>query len=1640
MTSDSTRQNEAGGSRVGAYEILGLTAAKPGSQGRIFRARCVEPVKQLNPGDIVALKEMVLPFEGERLLARAQRTVDTLRENPHSSIVRYHDFFVWQPGTFSERQCVVMEYLNGQTLADLIAKCPKGLSWETVHAFFTDCIAALCHARTLGIIHRDIKPSNIFITEPEVQVKLIDFEIARHETETQSTHTGLHGSFDYMAPEFHPRLLPYKRFSGDELSDIYSLATCLYEAMTGALPYGAERGEGHQGFFRRCEDRENRKLRLSRGKLRPIAGIRSFLEKGLAVKREDRFQSFIEMGEAFREIRREIISDDTEDYELLEWIGRGGFAEVYRACRHSDGQEVALKCLRRAQYSNQFIKEARLLASCDHPNIVRTLDFFKLPDVERYFIVMDLLREMPRASLRGRIHQARNGLDVSEVATLFCRYAEALTFLHQEQNIIHRDIKPSNLYAPEGMPEEGKLLDLGVARDLRGTVSIGPVPGTFDYMAPEFGNDKKARGSPQSDLYSLGLCLYEALTGRPALPHLPREPVSQTAAAFYERCKRAPVIDYSHPVFKDWPDLRHVVERMLAFDPRRRYSSAMDLIADLKTAAHLVPVAEGDPKTAWDGDKTALTGADDDATLATRAASIQQGRAEPATHYTEATRGAGTASTRAVLDTRAIKDLRRIRRKTRNIERLKWAAVWIIGLSILGVATYGGAYHILSRQTTALDRLDQNVSMKERARAVNDARAWQTRVRLGRYVGLPVADLTRAAEKQSNLLEAQLKEQIQIEPAKTWLSRTDNAMDVLVMPEMRTALGAESHEVLLTIAQEARREAATLKGTVQIALPSDWPEAEEAPTVILSKDGLEVERVTPAVQGKSIRVLPGPIVLQARRSGYESIEENISIDLTRPTAWTLPAPDLWKMTEWLKALEEAEENIAAEQMEEAREIFESITGVEHASMDQRTRESQVRRRIAEWEMAMEKLNEEQRRRRQNQMAAKDHLEEIREADVNVANLADVLKKLHEFSKFKREHAFENVEKLTAEYESLRDATIYTDLQTLIDSAEPTDLRVVHKALETYGESVWPGKEADSLHALIRARDTDLAAKRSEIEARKYLAAYEDLNETASMDARLQALSASARYLEDERREFSDQKRLLRDLAVQRKDVVQRIDAHMTQKDVGRAETLRMLNSALINHGEPGLDASSLDELKTDLAKALDSFIWRFVNESGQDLRVQVGERTEQSVNNGSYVEIPLSVKEYGGQVQVAIIADDQPGYEKNIITLFLERGAWSQMDATPLAPLPVQVEVERSDWFVEVGHDGRWRPLSNRVVKLIPPQEIEVRWRRDDYEPVHRVVHVVVGEDRIVHVRPPSADQWKAVSALVALREAESAFNAADYEQALRKLPNKETLHDKDNIEKRARMASFLAAWHALKDGNMEAALKAYTEAKPHDLPQWDQFREHMTDVVWRIGDPTAAKHAHACAASDQFRKIFSPNSGLALLHSQFEEFQNRTGHEQILRNMVQANVHYGPHDFALAVYCEMRVRRQLDRLARVDTSGSFPNIFGQVGVHAGRVRMLLDRWAQMDDATREQTMDLMRNWRKPSDRQAVLPIWREDEVAQSEREEALFIFTHYQNFAPNMRDKGTYIQAIQAVLNQHADNKTDMGLVELRSDRGPAR
>jgi serine/threonine-protein kinase PpkA len=198
-------------------------------------------------------------------------------------------------------------------------------------------------------------------------------------------------------------------------------------------------------------------------------------------------------------------------YALKKFLGSGGAADVFLAVDLRHSRLAAVKVMQRRRFAEtvavrRFIKEAQTISSLHHPNIVRIYETGRTPALR--FMAMEFFPE----SLKQRI-QSRRRIVPDEALTIVNQVASALFYAHKK-GFVHRDVKPDNImFRRDGTPV---ILDFGIARVLESTTQLtrsGMSMGTPRYMSPEQLNAKRADG--RSDMYSLGVVLYEMLSGAP---------------------------------------------------------------------------------------------------------------------------------------------------------------------------------------------------------------------------------------------------------------------------------------------------------------------------------------------------------------------------------------------------------------------------------------------------------------------------------------------------------------------------------------------------------------------------------------------------------------------------------------------------------------------------------------------------------------------------------------------------------------------------------------------------------------------------------------------------------------------------------------------------------------------------------------------------------------------------------------------------------------------------------------------------------------------------------------------------------------------------------------------------------------------
>ena len=261
-------------------------------------------------------------------------------------------------------------------------------------------------------------------------------------------------------------------------------------------------------------------------------------------------------------------------YEIHKRVGRGGMADVFLARDRLLDRQVAIKVLFPEfavdpNFVERFRREAQAAANLSHPNIVNVYDWGKYEGT--YFIAMEYVQGRTLAE----ILKTNKRLTPKQAAEIASEVAAALGFAH-EAGLAHRDIKPANILI--GTNGQVKVADFGIARAMNSATEsnltqVGSVMGTASYFSPE--QAQGAQPDPRSDLYSLGIVMYEMVAGKP--PFTGENPV----AIAYKQVHDQPtplnkIVDGIPRPFEA------IVAKLLAKDPKLRYSSAHALRDDLR--------------------------------------------------------------------------------------------------------------------------------------------------------------------------------------------------------------------------------------------------------------------------------------------------------------------------------------------------------------------------------------------------------------------------------------------------------------------------------------------------------------------------------------------------------------------------------------------------------------------------------------------------------------------------------------------------------------------------------------------------------------------------------------------------------------------------------------------------------------------------------------------------------------------------------------------------------------------------------------------------------------------------------------------------------------------------------------------------
>ena len=374
-------------------------------------------------------------------------------------------------------------------------------------------------------------------------------------------------------------------------------------------------------------------------------------------------------------------------YQIEDRLGAGGMSTVFRATDSVLERPVAVKLLAEhlaedVDFVARFRREALSAARLQHPNIVQVFDSGRDPESDRHYIVMEYV-DGPSCADLLREHKM---LDIDWTVHLLRDSCHGLDYAHRA-GVVHRDVKPGNLLVARET-NTTKLADFGIAKAAEQTriTQVGAVLGTAAYLSPEQARGEEA--GPASDLYSLGVCAYQFLTGR-----LPHEYASLTELALKQQQDPVQPITALRPEVP--PELDDAVRLCLERDPGNRYRSALELGQALEAGLH----GEFTDATR----RMALS--DTDATRALAASEMTSStRAMPRTSYA----APAPTSERAYAQASAPPARRESRDATRAAGRRRMASMFALLLVLAAVAAVAIALLASNEGNTNVQAPDAN--------------------------------------------------------------------------------------------------------------------------------------------------------------------------------------------------------------------------------------------------------------------------------------------------------------------------------------------------------------------------------------------------------------------------------------------------------------------------------------------------------------------------------------------------------------------------------------------------------------------------------------------------------------------------------------------------------------------------------------------------------------------------------------------------------------------------------------------------------------------------------------------------------------------------------------------------------------------
>ncbi|GIK40852.1 MAG: hypothetical protein BroJett011_46850 [Chloroflexota bacterium] len=469
----------------------------------------------------VAVKVIDVRYRGNpAYAARFVREAQTVATWRHEHIIQIH-----YADDEDNLYYFVMEYIDGSDLHELMAQYAASnelMPLDEVLRIGRAVADALDYAHRRGVIHRDVKPSNIMVAD-DGRIVLTDFGLALDVE--QGSLGEVFGTAHYIAPE-------QARRSGDAVpqSDLYALSVVLYELLTGKVPFDDPSPTTVAVQHLTSPPPAPREINPNLS-----SAVEAVLLKALSKSPAERYQTGAELiaalAAAFQAGQlgaKEAIAPSSEagespttdslvgqrfdEYRLEKLLGRGGMAHVYRGLDVHLKRWVAIKVIDTpfrtdSDYRRRFEREAQAIAQLEHPHIVRLYRYGEADGL--LYMAMQYIEGADLDSVLAGYRADGEYIEPVEASRIIREICLALDYAHGK-GVIHRDVKPSNIM----LDKAGRaiLTDFGLAL-LSEVGTRGEIFGSPHYMAPEQAASS-AKVVPQSDLYAVGVILYQMFTGQ----------------------------------------------------------------------------------------------------------------------------------------------------------------------------------------------------------------------------------------------------------------------------------------------------------------------------------------------------------------------------------------------------------------------------------------------------------------------------------------------------------------------------------------------------------------------------------------------------------------------------------------------------------------------------------------------------------------------------------------------------------------------------------------------------------------------------------------------------------------------------------------------------------------------------------------------------------------------------------------------------------------------------------------------------------------------------------------------------------------------------------------------------------------------